>query len=112
MLINHGKKLVARCGQIVQRFHSQAFIVGYPQNTIDLSRDNSSFQDLGEDEHIVVDCVVFQPQIGDRSTGVEYGRVISAAESLSDCRQAGEGEFLGQPHRNLARACNLAGAFL
>ena len=49
-------------------------------------------------------------QILDALAGVQHGGVIAPAESIADLRQAVGREFLGERHRDLARARHRAAA--
>ena len=46
------------------------------------------------------------------AAGMQYRRMIAAAESFADIRQAQVGQFLGQRHCDLARPRDVAGALL
>ena len=51
-------------------------------------------------------------QASDSAAGVQHGGVVPIAERLADFRQAHLGKVLGERHRHLARACEIAAAFL
>src|SRR3990167_7608556 len=64
----------------------------------------SAFQNLGENEQVVIDHGVLETEIGYGAAGMQNRGVVSSAEGFADGRQAGRGQFLGKPHGDLAWA--------
>jgi hypothetical protein len=67
---------------------------------------------LHQDMQVIVEPAVLPAQVDDGAASVHHGRVVPSAEGFADFRKAVRCKFTGEPHCNLTRSGDGAGAFL